>query len=130
MPRHNRIAEFTKPDGERSTARAATAGVVYRTKNHLSAETRAVTIPTLTLHLATALDLYSQCKQAHWNVKGPSFYSLHLLFDEAAKEVSEWTDLLAERVVQLGGVARGTVRMSAASSELDEYPIELTDGVA
>jgi starvation-inducible DNA-binding protein len=149
MPRHNRIAHLTKPDGAGATARASTrassggaAGVSgaadaagtavapHRTKNHLSEETRRFAIPTLTVHLANALDLFSQCKQAHWNVKGPSFYSLHLLFDEAAKEVSEWVDLLAERVVQLGGVARGTVRMSAAASELDEYPLELTDGLA
>ncbi|HEU5359269.1 MAG TPA: DNA starvation/stationary phase protection protein Dps, partial [Gemmatimonadales bacterium] len=70
----------------------------------------------------------SQCKQAHWNVKGPSFIALHKLFDEINEGVAGYVDLLAERVVQLGGVAEGTVGVVAERSTLLDYPIGLSKG--
>lgn len=76
----------------------------------------------LNARLADAIDLYSHVKQAHWNVKGPAFYSLHLLFDAVAEEVETGVDEIAERIAQLGGVAKGTVRIAAASSGLKEFP--------
>jgi starvation-inducible DNA-binding protein len=79
--------------------------------------------------LAAALDLYSQDKQAHWNVKGRDFWQLHELFDDLAEQVLEQIDLIAERATALGGYATGTVRMSAATSALPEYPVEATEGM-
>jgi starvation-inducible DNA-binding protein len=67
-------------------------------------------------------------QQAHWNVKGPSFIALHKLFDEINEEVENYVDLLAERVVQLGGVAEGTVGVVAERSTLTDYPLALTTG--
>jgi len=83
----------------------------------------------LNQQLADSLDLMSQAKQAHWNVKGKDFWQLHKLFDEIVGEVLEWVDMIAERVTALGGFATGTVRMSAANSRLPEFPTDITDGM-
>jgi starvation-inducible DNA-binding protein len=72
--------------------------------------------------LANTFDLMSQTKQAHWNVKGPHFYSLHELFDEIAAGLAAHVDIIAERCTALGGYAKGTARMAAANSALEEYP--------
>jgi starvation-inducible DNA-binding protein len=85
-------------------------------------------IELLNARLADTADLYSQIKQAHWNVKGPNFFQLHILFDQLAGEVFPFIDLIAERATALGGVAMGTVRMAAENSVLPEYPIEAAEG--
>ena len=103
---------------------------MFRTHNNLSESVRETMIATLNQQLADSLDLYSQTKQAHWNVKGKDFYQLHLLFDEHAEHVEEWIDIIAERVTALGGSAMGTARMSAANSTLPEYPVDAVDGTA
>lgn len=84
----------------------------------------------LNARLADAIDLQTQCKQAHWNVKGPSFYELHLLFDKVNESVEEYVDDIAERIVQLGGIAEGTARSVAGRSALAEYPQGTIDGQA
>jgi starvation-inducible DNA-binding protein len=89
---------------------------------------RTAVIELLNAQLAATLDLYSQTKQAHWNVKGKDFFQLHELFDTLAETTLEHVDLIAERATALGGSAMGTVRMSAAGSALPEYPIAATDG--
>ncbi|MGZ3174025.1 MAG: DNA starvation/stationary phase protection protein Dps, partial [Croceibacterium sp.] len=76
--------------------------------------------------LADCIDLQTQCKQAHWNVKGVNFIALHELFDDINESVEEYVDLLAERVVQLGGVAEGTLRLAATRSTLKVYPPLIT----
>lgn len=101
----------------------------FDTAVSLSATVRGKMATLLNQHLADTLDLYSQTKQAHWNVKGPQFYQLHLLFDEHAGHAIEWVDLLAERVVMLGGYATGTVRMAADSTTLPEFPTDVTGGM-
>lgn len=100
----------------------------FRTRNDLPAPDRAQLIELLNRRLADALDLQSQCKQAHWNVKGPQFIALHKLFDDVFAGVTEYADLLAERIVQLGGVAHGTARDVAETSELEEYPEDIASG--
>ena len=86
---------------------------MFKTKNDLPDDTRAKVIDLLNARLADAIDLQSQTKQAHWNVKGPNFIALHELFDKINEDVEDNVDELAERVVQLGGVAEGTVRTAA-----------------
>jgi len=98
------------------------------TRNDLKESTRAQVVELLNRRLADAVDLQTQCKQAHWNVKGPSFIALHRLFDEVHAAITEHADMLAERIVQLGGVAVGTAREVAENSELDEYPTSITSG--
>jgi starvation-inducible DNA-binding protein len=97
------------------------------TKNDLPEKLRGEVVELLNERLADAIDLMLQAKQAHWNVKGPSFIALHELFDKVYEVTAEYVDLLAERAVQLGGSAHGTVRLAAANSSLDEYPADLTD---
>ncbi len=85
-------------------------------------------VELLNARLADAIDLQTQTKQAHWNVKGPNFIALHELFDKINEDVEGYVDDLAERAVQLGGVAEGTARHVAKRSSLSEYPAHLTDG--
>jgi len=100
----------------------------YTTKNSLDVTTRAEMVGILNQLLADGLDLYSQTKQAHWNVKGMNFIALHQLFDEIAESVEDFLDLLGERVTALGADAQGTVRMSASNSRMPEFPDDLKTG--
>lgn len=103
--------------------------VAFETRNDLPKQTRAPIIDLLNQQLADTFDLYSQTKQAHWNVKGIHFRELHLMFDEFAASLIEHIDLIAERATALGGLARGTARMAAESSRLPEFPLEtVADG--
>lgn len=103
---------------------------VYETENDLPKNARVEVIGILNQRLADIIDLQTQLKQAHWNVKGPHFIGLHELFDKIAEEVESYVDTLAERIVQLGGIAEGTVRVAAVRSRLDEYPLDIADGAA
>ena len=96
----------------------------FTTQNSLPPATRAQVAAMLNQSLADLSDLYSQTKQAHWNVRGRLFYSLHKLFDDIAAAVEGHLDDIAERVTALGALARGTVRQAAASSRLAEFPDE------
>ena len=104
------------------------ASRLYPTKNDLPEAARREAVELLNQRLADCIDLQTQCKQAHWNVKGPSFIALHKLFDEVNEEVEEYVDLIAERVVQLGGIAEGTVGIVAKRSSLIDYPLALSSG--
>lgn len=101
---------------------------LFPTKNDLPEATRGRVADVLNQRLADCIDLQTQCKQAHWNVKGPTFIALHKLFDDINEDVEEYVDLLAERVVQLGGTAQGTARMAAGRSTLEEYPQAIASG--
>lgn len=102
---------------------------LFPTRNDLPEEVRSKVTALLNQLLAEAFDLFSQTKQAHWNVKGRDFYQLHKLFDQLAATLLEPIDELAERITALGGVAKGTVRMSAGQSKLPEYPVDATEGM-
>src|SRR2546421_5019461 len=97
---------------------------MFDTRNDLPANTRTKVIELLNARLADAIDLGTQSKHAHWNVKGPSFIALHELFDKVAENIEEHIDTLAERVTALGGTARGTLAAVARSTSLRPYPEE------
>ena len=101
---------------------------LYPTKNDLPEASRIEAIALLNQRLADGIDLQTQSKQAHWNVKGPTFIALHKLFDDINAAAQEYADLVAERIVQLGGVAEGTVGVVAERSTLVDYPLGLTTG--
>jgi starvation-inducible DNA-binding protein len=101
---------------------------LYPTKNDLPEAGRREAVGLLNQRLADCIDLQCQCKQAHWNVKGPSFIALHKLFDEINEAVEDYVDLLAERVVQLGGIAEGTIGVVQERTTLPGYPLTLTSG--
>ncbi len=96
------------------------------TGNSVPAKAREASVALLNQALADLGDLYSQTKQAHWNVRGKNFYSHHLLFDAVSESAETHWDDVAERAIQLGGYARGTSRMTAKATSLPEWPENLT----
>src|SRR5438876_7631015 len=103
---------------------------MYETENDIPQQRRSELNALMNQRLADAVDLQMQMKQAHWNVKGPHFIGLHELFDQIDEAVESYVDLIAERIVQLGGSAEGTVRVAAERSRLEEYPLTIADGQA
>jgi len=94
----------------------------------LHEEQQAKLIELLNRRLADAIDLQLQSRQAYWNVKGPNFMSLRELFDKVVQEVEEYANLIAERIVQLGGTAEGTAHAVARRTSLDGYRLATADG--
>ena len=99
---------------------------MYQSPSHLPPEARAELATTLNARLADGLDLHSQIKVAHWNIKGPQFAALHPLFETFAVALANHNDTIAERAVTLGGKAYGTARHVAKSSNLPDYPQDTT----
>jgi starvation-inducible DNA-binding protein len=125
------ISKTAAPPARQHTQRSqreADQARLFPTKNDLPVDVRTRVIQLLNGRLADCIDLQTQCKQAHWNVKGPSFIGLHKLFDDINSDVEEYVDLIAERIIQLGGVAEGTARCAAERSSLSEYPMDISEG--
>src|SRR5258708_30444981 len=98
---------------------------LHETKNDLHEKTRRAMIELLNQQLADVIDLGLQAKQAHWNVKGPHFIGLHELFDKVAEELEEFTDGIAERAVELGGISLGTIQVVLKNLPPHAYPFGL-----
>lgn len=113
-----------------STRNAVETPKLYATENDIPEARRSQLNALMNQQLANAVDLQTQMKQAHWNVKGPHFIGLHELFDQIDEAVEGYVDLIAERIVQLGGIAEGTARVAAECSRLEEYPLDVADGHA
>ena len=107
---------------------AASAVRTYKSSVGVPEENRQALIALINARLADSVDLRSQVKWAHWNVKGINFIALHELFDSVAAHLEEQTDTIAERAVTLGGVANGTSREAAAKSGLKEADLTASDG--
>lgn len=114
-------------EGNGATVKKLT-GQLHETSIEMAQELREQMISLCNQQLANTSDLYSQTKQAHWNVKGMYFESLHVLFDKMADSIQPFIDMLAERATALGGTALGTVRMAAGTSELPKFPADVFDG--
>ena len=99
---------------------------MYKSPSHLPEAARKSISDTLNARLSDGLDLHSQIKVAHWNIKGPQFAALHPLFETFALALGDFNDSIAERAVTLGGRAYGTVRHAAQNSKLPEYPQDTT----
>ncbi len=110
---------FVRQAGTRRSA-------MHETRNDMPNNVRKAVVELLQETLHDTIDLAGQAKQAHWNVKGPSFIALHELFDRIYEESSGHADMIAERIVALGGQALGTVRAVADGSSLPEYPLAAT----
>ena len=96
---------------------------MYKTANTLSKNIRAKSVAVLNRHLAASIDLHAQVKQAHWNVRGPTFIAIHELFDKVADAVEEYSDTIAERAGALGGAAEGTIQVAVEHSFLHRYKL-------
>jgi starvation-inducible DNA-binding protein len=103
---------------------------MYKTANTLPEQIRSRSVALLNRHLASAIDLHAQVKQAHWNVRGPTFIAIHELFDKVADVVEEFSDNIAERAGTLGGTAEGTVQTAAERSFLEPYRLGVADAEA
>ncbi|MFP2932256.1 DNA starvation/stationary phase protection protein Dps [Pyxidicoccus sp. 3LG] len=99
---------------------------MYRSPSPLPEKARSTITESLNERLADGLDLHSQIKVAHWNIKGPQFAALHPLFETFAVSLANHNDSIAERAVTLGGKAYGTSRHVGKASGLPDYPQETT----
>lgn len=106
-------------------AKTASSGKIVRSsKVDLESNTKAEIAGLLNARLADGIDLALLTKQAHWNVKGPGFIGIHLMLDGFRKELDVHVDEVAERIVQLGGIALGTTQATAQATKLEPYPPE------
>ena len=103
---------------------AKTGKTLFATRIDLPAVARKRVVELLNATLASLVDLYSQTKFAHWNVKGPNFIAVHKLFDELAELVEDQIDEVAERATALGGVAFGTIRQASKATAIEEFPTD------
>jgi len=103
---------------------------IFNTRVNLDSAARERLIQILNVSLGTVMDLRTQVKQAHWNIKGAQFVARHELFDDLADHAAGWADDIAERAVTLGGYATGTVRLAAEVSRLPEYDLKAVDGTS
>src|ERR1700751_5137122 len=103
---------------------------MFDTRNDLPVNTRTRVIELLNARLADAIDLGTQSKYAHWNVKGPNFIALHELFDKVAESIEDQIDTIAERITALGGRAHGTIASVARRTTLKPYPEDIAEGLA
>jgi starvation-inducible DNA-binding protein len=111
--------------------RTGTAAVrMYKSSVGVPEANRQAIVALLNARLADAIDLFTQVKWAHWNLKGMHFIQLHELFDAIAEHVEGHTDAIAERIAALGGVANGTAREVAARSGLKEADLTAADGAS
>ncbi len=125
---HDGKSETHDPAKPNRAETAADGGSVYSTRNSIPEKVRVQIAGLLQGRLADSIDLTLQAKQAHWNVKGPSFIALHELFDKVTEEAEGFADLIAERIVQLGGIAMGTLEALDHNSSLPAYPLKIATG--
>jgi starvation-inducible DNA-binding protein len=104
--------------------------VLHLTRIDIPLEIRLYLIRLLNQTLACTVDLRSQVKQASWNVKGKEGAQLKAVFATIATDLDAYSDLMAERLVVLGGAALGTARTAATQSTLPEYPRDIAVGDA
>jgi starvation-inducible DNA-binding protein len=97
--------------------------VLQRTRHPLTETNRGEIVRILQPMQSGSIELYLQLKNAHWNVKGSGFASLHSLFDDAAASVLQFADELAERMAILGGEPVATVQKLAAVPQLADSPL-------
>lgn len=100
---------------------------MHKTHNTLPERIRIQSVELLNKHLAAAIDLHAQLKQAHWNVRGPGFIAIHELFDRVSTAVENYSDMIAERAGGLGGTANGTIQVAVEQSFLVRYPLGIAD---
>ncbi len=99
------------------------------TRNDVPSNAKQASVNILQGCLVDSVDLYNATRQAHWNVKGPHFGSLHTLFEGFYNALHTSSDDLAERIVQLGGTANGTTQVLANQTRLQPYPTDLYAGM-
>lgn len=95
---------------------------INKSRNDLQSNTKTTVAALLNARLADTIDLALMTKQAHWNLRGRQFIAVHEMLDGFRAEIDLHSDTLAERLVQLGGVAQGTIQQVAQGTTLEAYP--------
>src|SRR5712692_8094726 len=114
-----KVARSAAPLTEQRAHEIQAFGSVVAMPLALAEKTRRASADNLNQLLADTITLRDLYKKHHWQVSGPTFYQLHLLFDKHFNEQSELVDLIAERIMMLGGVS---VAMSADVAEMTLVP--------
>ncbi|HYA80839.1 MAG TPA: DNA starvation/stationary phase protection protein Dps [Methylocystis sp.] len=99
---------------------------LHETRNDLPSNSKATVIELLNARLADSIDLALATKQAHWNLRGPQFIAVHEMIDGFRAEIDTHVDTIAERVVQLGGVALGSTQAVDKATALEPYPLNIS----
>jgi starvation-inducible DNA-binding protein len=86
----------------------------------IAAEDRKAIAEGLSRLLADTYTLYLKTHNFHWNVTGPMFNSLHLMFEQQYTELATAVDLIAERIRALGEPAPGSYRAFSRLSRIEE----------
>lgn len=88
----------------------------------LKSENRDTATQALQHSLVELIDLSLASKQAHWNLNGPLFYSLHQLLDEFVKDYRQEADIVAERILAIGNTADGRPQIVSNTADLPTFP--------
>lgn len=99
--------------------------IMHDTKISIPEKQRIELVNMLNSTLVSTIDLYNQLKQAHWNVKGPTFIAMHKLFDEIAQGLLTHADTVAERITALGGTTLATTGLIGEYTQLRPYPTDI-----
>jgi starvation-inducible DNA-binding protein len=99
---------------------------VHETRNDLASNSKTTAIGLLNSRLADSIDLALATKQAHWNLRGREFIAVHEMIDGFRSQIDGHVDTMAERVVQLGGIALGSTQAVAGGTALEPYPLDIS----